>query len=579
MAGPTKLKLPHVFVQRNGYYYRRRLPNDLLTYYGRRGEYGSGFIQRTLGTGDPKLAPAAWARVHGEVEAEWDRVRAHLRSINTPQTLDQIDETTAKALIWKCWLAWVALGFGTTKSVDEFGAWSLAVVERLPPAIEYMTPRAVSVWHDDLEAQPQRRILTPFAFNAMSRELPGVIPALLAMPAVDPSRNPAFATPARRPKMLSEVMDAWFTSHRRKNLKVISGKEGPPVKVADRNYDVPFKVARDVLGPNTFISHITRDDVLELVDVLCHLPRGAHDVHDRDGTPFRELARTAKAALENGDEVEFLADSSLNKYLGGITTLFTFAQDNTWIADHPANGIKILGGNASKRRALTSDELGRLFHAGYTPVVNSWIPLLLLYHGCRTNEIAQLDVADVVQRPNGLWCLNLTEESDEGGTDKSLKTEASCRLIPIHRRILELGFLGFVDGRRREGCAKLFNVAGPRAWDSVREDVYALFGAAGVYKKGEIVPYSLRHTWTAWMTDAKVPGEIQEAIGGWSLSGGARKNYGRKRGTQVVRYEAEALAHHLNQLDYGPLFSKPAPAGWTMASFERVPNAREVQVA
>lgn len=319
-----------------------------------------------------------------------------------------------------------------------------------------------------------------------------------------------------------------------------------------------------------------RDDVLELVDVLCHLPKGAHDIHDSEGTSFRDLARTAKAAIENGDEVEFLADSSLNKYLGGITTLFTFAEDNTWIAEHPANGIKILGGNSSKRRALTADELGRLFHAGYAPLVNSWIPLLLLFHGCRTNEIAQLDVADVVLRPSGLWCLNLTEDSGESGAmEKSLKTEASRRLIPIHHRILELGFLNFVDSRRREGRVKLFNVAGPRAWDSIREDVYAMFSAASVYKKGEVVPYSLRHTWTASMTDAKVPGEVQEAIGGWSLSGGARKNYGRKRGTQVVRYEAEALTDYLNLLDYGPLFSQPAPAGWSMAGFERAPVSRD----
>ncbi|MGE5505079.1 MAG: DUF6538 domain-containing protein [Actinomycetota bacterium] len=569
MGGVTKINLKHVIQQRQGYYYFRRIPKDVLPFYEARGEYGSGFLQRTLGTGDPRQVPGMWARVHAEVEAEWDRIREHLRTVSAPQTLDQIDEATAKALIWKCWLAWVALGFPAEKTMEEFGAWALRVVERLPAGIEYMTPRAVRDWHDDLDAQPQRRILTPFAVNAMARELPGMTPALNAMPVLDLEKNPAFAAAARKPKMLREVMDAWYANHRRKNLKMVTDKDGTPVKVADKNYDVPFKIARDVLGETTFVSHVSRDDILDLVDVICHLPKGAHDIHDRDGTPYRDLAAAAKAALEEGDEVEFNADSSLNKYLGGITTLFTFALNNTWLKEHPANGIKILGGNASKRRALTAEELGKLFHAGYRPQVNSWVPLLLLTHGCRTNEIAQLDVADVIQRPSGLWCLNLTEEGD-----KSLKTEASIRTIPIHRKMIDLGFLAFVEERRAAGQRKLFNVAGARAWDSIREDMYAMFAATGVYKQGEVVPYSLRHTWTAWMTDAGVEPEKQEAIGGWSLSGGARKRYGRKQGTKVVRYEPEALVDDLNRLDYGTLFVEAAPEGWDMARFERVQGTR-----
>ena len=157
---------------------------------------------------------------------------------------------------------------------------------------------------------------------------------------------------------------------------------------------------------------------------------------------------------------------------------------------------------------------------------------------------------------------------------QSLKTGASHRVIPIHRDVIEAGFLDFVESRRQRGSLRLFNVAGARAWDSIRENFMAMFSATEVYKMGEVVPYSLRHTWTAWMTDAKVATEVQEAIGGWSLSGGARKRYGRKAGTKVIRYEPEALVDDLNRLNYGPLFQEQAPAGWDMAAFERVPTTR-----
>lgn len=581
MAKLLKLGLKHEYHQDNTYYLRRRIPTDLLEWYRTQG-VASGYIQRTTGTSDPKVAKANWPRIQAELEAEWARIRDHLRTANTPQTLDQIDETTAKTLIWKCWVAWRALGFESTKAIDDFGGWALRVLEKLPTGVDYLTPRAVKDWHDTIDQRPQVRMLSPFAQNAVAREVPNMIPALKGMQVLDLAKNPVYALPTRKAKMLGEVMDAWYASHRRKNLKVNYDKDGNPVKVADKNYDVPFKVARDVLGENTVVSHITRDDVLELVDVICNLPKGAHDVHDRDGTPFRVLAMRAKEALEQGDEVEFNADSSLNKYLGGITTLFTFAVNNTWLTQNPANDIKILGGNGSKRRALSADELAALFHSGYQPVVNSWVPLLLVYHGCRTNEIAQLDVADIVQRPGGLWCLNLTEEvleqvEDTEGTGrtggKSLKTVASRRLIPVHHSVLDRGFIDFVAARRRDGHRKLFNVAGTSAWDSIRQDIYAMFAAAGVYKKGEVVPYSFRHTWTAMMTEAKVTAEVQEAIGGWSLSGGARKNYGRKRGTQVVRYEPEALVDDLNKLQIQGLFMHPPPDGWRMATFEKEPRA------
>ena len=338
MATPPKLALKHTIVHGKTYFYFRRIPKTVFPFYQQRAENLSGFLQRTLGTSNPKEAPAIWARVHAEVEAEWERIREHIRTASTPQTIDQIDDSAAKAFIWKAWLAWQALGFAASRPMDEFGAWALRVLERLPPDVEFLSARSVRLWHDALDNQPQRRLLTQYATNVIARELPSMVPALLAMPVLDLGRNPAYAEAARKPKMLSEVMDAWYGNHRRKNLKTIVGADGQEERIADKNYDVPFRIARDVLGANTFVS--------------------------------------------------------------------------------------------------------------------------------------------------------------------------------------------------------------------------------------------LRHTWTAWMTDAKVATEVQEAIGGWSLSGGARKRYGRKAGTKVIRYEPEALVDDLNRLNYGPLFQEQAPAGWDMAAFERVPTTR-----
>ena len=67
------------------------------------------------------------------------------------------------------------------------------------------------------------------------------------------------------------------------------------------------------------------------------------------------------------------------------------------------------------------------------------------------NEICQLDVKDI-QEFDGIWTINLNANS----ADKSLKAEAGNRLVTIHPKLMELGFLYYVDQIRNENHQKLF---------------------------------------------------------------------------------------------------------------------------
>lgn len=75
-----------------------------------------------------------------------------------------------------------------------------------------------------------------------------------------------------------------------------------------------------------------------------------------------------------------------------------------------------------------------------------WITLLGLFTGARANEICQL-YADDVQQVDGIWCLDIRS----GRPDQKLKTANSARLVPLHRHLLERGFIEFVKGRAG-GC-------------------------------------------------------------------------------------------------------------------------------
>ena len=55
------------------------------------------------------------------------------------------------------------------------------------------------------------------------------------------------------------------------------------------------------------------------------------------------------------------------------------------------------------------------------------------------NEVCQLNVSDI-QKTDGIWALNLNADSD----DKSIKTQAGNRIIPLHPKLLNLGLLDYM---------------------------------------------------------------------------------------------------------------------------------------
>ena len=80
-----------------------------------------------------------------------------------------------------------------------------------------------------------------------------------------------------------------------------------------------------------------------------------------------------------------------------------------------------------------------------------WVTILSAYSGARLNEICQLNVSDI-QKYDEIWAMNLTNNAE----DKSIKTEAGNRSVPLHPKLLELKFLSYVEQIRNANHKKLF---------------------------------------------------------------------------------------------------------------------------
>jgi integrase len=69
-----------------------------------------------------------------------------------------------------------------------------------------------------------------------------------------------------------------------------------------------------------------------------------------------------------------------------------------------------------------------------------WLPVLALFTGARLNELCQLTAGDIGTHDEVQTISILDEE-----IGKRLKTSASRRIIPIHSKLIELGFLDYVS--------------------------------------------------------------------------------------------------------------------------------------
>ena len=153
-----------------------------------------------------------------------------------------------------------------------------------------------------------------------------------------------------------------------------------------------------------------------------------------------------------------------------------------------------------------------LKHTERVSALFNWVTMLSAYSGARLNEICQLNVSDI-QKIDGIWAINLNADPE----DKSIKTEAGNRIIPLHPKLIDLGLLDYAKQMKNQNHRKLFpNLKKMKStgygtmisrW--FRKHLIRL----GIKKKGKNF-HSFRHTVVNKLTNQKVYEPfIKELIG------------------------------------------------------------------
>lgn len=240
---------------------------------------------------------------------------------------------------------------------------------------------------------------------------------------------------------------------------------------------------------------------------------------------------------------------NVRNHLGYLRTLLNWAAQNDLIETNPAKEVRFrVTERPEKRPDFHIDDLTKLFagpvHSkgerpkGCGGEAAYWLPLLALFMGARREELGQLRVGDVRQtayvddaeQRRQAWCIDITDRPDAKGVlVNQLKNAASRRLIPLHPKLIELGFIGYVQGLNDQQ-GRVFPDLKPIG---VRQRLTDKWGQwFGKYRQylgidADKVFHSFRHTWKTHATSVGISERICRELQGHDGKDAADK-YGSK---------------------------------------------------
>ena len=212
-----------------------------------------------------------------------------------------------------------------------------------------------------------------------------------------------------------------------------------------------------------YLDQLTSADAEEFEQILRSLPSNRKKIY-KDHS-IADLVRMARK--REIPEEQFISDKTYNDLCILLTSIMKFAAEprQRYISCNYFTDLKVKVRDAVKRETFTNSEIELFFTTDLFVSKNVefkfswryWIPILMMYHGTRLEEVAQPFVSEIIEE-EGIWCLRIDNHREPAGDQKKtrVKNENSVRLIPLHHKVLSLGFLDYVRHLENCGETKLF---------------------------------------------------------------------------------------------------------------------------
>lgn len=282
----------------------------------------------------------------------------------------------------------------------------------------------------------------------------------------------------------------------------------PKIRQGNEKY---YEVIEAVLGADTQVSDIARRDIKSLLEVVEGLPR-------QNKKPYNRMTIEQCLDLDEVPEADLVSTKTVRDYLKLCQGLFStyLTKEVDILESSPTLNVSFQAKSRSYGYYTGAEMRKLVCHFATLDGWKKWVFLLLAYTGARRSEIAKLKVSDV----------RLDEDSQRhyimiGDS----KTEAGIRQVPISQRLINMGFLDYLDSKKADTnlFPEITNTSQvTRLFHAIREQLGIDY--LDDYKNRRIV-HSLRHTFVTEIQAKHTLTLVQQTIGHEHSNQGQTKVY------------------------------------------------------
>lgn len=158
--------------------------------------------------------------------------------------------------------------------------------------------------------------------------------------------------------------------------------------------------------------------------------------------PVSQIKRQHVRVLRDKVEEQVRSAGTVKNMLSKLSALLNWATREGYRGDeNPVKGVQPTKNAAAprKKRPFGADDINKI-HSYIAKTYKTeddryWLFTAALLSGLRAEELCALRTCDV-REEFGVWCFDINRE---GG--KFVKNDASVRLVPVHKQLVDLGFL------------------------------------------------------------------------------------------------------------------------------------------
>ena len=305
------------------------------------------------------------------------------------------------------------------------------------------------------------------------------------------------------------------------------------------------------------ISSITKKEVSYYIDVQTKLPP------NRKKSPkYRDLS-IQQLVEKNLSDKETQTPQNINKRLTKLSVFANWGVRQGLLFSNPFSGMKFsVKKQPHSRKPFTAEDLRIIldpetyhkwtvnFQHKFMPNRSThqlpyfWIFLLGIFSGMRTNEMCQLRLIDIKKVEN-IWFI-FVEDSEE----TRVKTENAIRKVPVHPQLIDMGFVDYVSKLKRSKKDRVF-------WELKEDrDGFAshvsrhfnerFLPAVGIWEKYTKVLYCTRHTFINKLYTERVDENVIKTLVGHE-KGFTMKQYGGDP------FTPEVLREEISKVNYSKI--------------------------